>query len=47
MGGRAHCGSFGCTSKKQWAMADAIRDELAEAGIIIKDTPQGTTWKKV
>ena len=24
--------------------ADAIRDALGEAGIIIEDTPQGSTW---
>ncbi|MBZ0271341.1 cysteine--tRNA ligase [bacterium] len=29
---------------RDFARADAIRDELAEAGIIIKDSPSGTTW---
>ncbi len=29
---------------KDWAAADAIRDELASKGIIIKDSPEGTTW---
>ncbi len=29
---------------KDWAAADAIRDELAEKEIIIKDSPEGTTW---
>ena len=29
---------------KNFEMADAIRVKLAEAGIELKDTPQGTTW---
>lgn len=31
---------------KRYAVADAIRDELAGRGIELVDTPQGTTWKK-
>ncbi len=31
--------------KKDWAVADAIRKKLAEAHIILKDSPQGTTWE--
>ncbi len=31
---------------KDFATADAIRDELAEKGIVIKDTREGTTWEK-
>lgn len=30
--------------QKNWARADAIRDELAAKGIVLKDTPQGTEW---
>ncbi len=30
---------------KDFTRADAIRDMLAEAGIIIEDTPHGPTWK--
>jgi len=31
---------------KNWAEADRIRDELAAMGVILKDTPEGTVWKK-
>lgn len=30
---------------KDFATSDQIRDQLAEAGIEIKDSPEGTTWK--
>ncbi|MGB9904419.1 MAG: DALR domain-containing protein, partial [Desulfotomaculales bacterium] len=33
-------------SKKEWAMADRIRDGLKELGIIVEDTPQGARWKR-
>jgi len=31
---------------KDFARADAIRDELAEMGVEIMDSPQGTTWRR-
>lgn len=31
---------------KNWAEADAIRDELLAMGIILEDTPQGVRWRR-
>jgi len=31
--------------KKDWEMADFIRDALKEKGVIIEDTPQGARWQ--
>jgi cysteinyl-tRNA synthetase len=33
--------------KKDWATADAIRDRLKHAGILLEDTPHGVRWKKI
>ena len=30
---------------KDWAASDAIRDQLKEMGVVLEDTPQGTTWR--
>ena len=32
---------------KEWATADAIRNELKERGIVLEDSAAGTTWKKL
>ncbi|NVI91873.1 cysteine--tRNA ligase [Actinomadura sp. BRA 177] len=32
-------------ARKDYAAADAIRDSLAEAGILVEDTPQGPRWE--
>ena len=32
---------------KNWALADKIRDELKNRGIVLEDTPQGIRWHKV
>jgi cysteinyl-tRNA synthetase len=31
---------------KDFATADAVRDELVAKGIVLKDGPEGTTWSK-
>jgi cysteinyl-tRNA synthetase len=31
-------------SRKDYAAADAIRDQLSQAGVVIEDTPQGPRW---
>jgi len=31
---------------KNWAEADRLRDLLAEAGIVLKDSPEGTRWQR-
>jgi cysteinyl-tRNA synthetase len=33
-------------ARKAWAEADAIRRQLADAGVIIEDRPDGTTRVK-
>lgn len=32
-------------AEKDWAKADAMRDLLANAGIVVEDSPQGARWK--
>ncbi len=31
--------------QKDWARADAVRNQLKEMGVILEDGPQGTTWR--
>jgi cysteinyl-tRNA synthetase len=31
-------------SRKDWAAADAVRDQLKQAGIVVEDTPHGPRW---
>ncbi len=33
-------------SARSWAEADRLRDELAERGVFLEDTPSGTRWKR-
>jgi len=32
---------------KDWATADTIRNELKTRGIVLEDSPTGTSWKKM
>jgi cysteinyl-tRNA synthetase len=32
--------------ERNWELADQIRDELLEKGIVLEDKPEGTIWKK-
>jgi cysteinyl-tRNA synthetase len=31
-------------ARKDWAAADAIRDQLKQAGVVVEDTPHGPRW---
>ena len=31
--------------RKDWAQADALRDRLADSGIVIEDTADGVRWR--
>jgi cysteinyl-tRNA synthetase len=31
-------------TKKEWALSDRIRDELAEQGVIVEDSARGSSW---
>ena len=33
-------------ANKEWAEADRLRDELKTQGIVLEDSPQGTTWRR-
>ena len=32
---------------KDWSLSDSIRDKLAELGIEVQDTPEGTRWRRI
>jgi len=34
-------------ARKDWAAADAVRDQLKQAGVLVEDTPAGARWTLV
>ena len=32
---------------KDWSLSDSIRDELAQMGVEVQDTPEGTKWRRI
>jgi cysteinyl-tRNA synthetase len=34
-------------ASKDWALADQIRKQLSEQGIVLEDTPSGTLWRRI
>ena len=32
-------------ARKDWKESDRIRDKLAEMGVVLKDSKDGTTWE--
>ena len=35
----------GARQRRDWARADAIRDQLSEMGVSLMDSPTGTAWE--
>jgi hypothetical protein len=33
--------------EKDWAQSDALREQLADRGYLVEDTPQGSRWRRV
>lgn len=31
-------------AEKRWDLSDLIRDRMAEAGVTVRDTPDGPVW---
>jgi cysteinyl-tRNA synthetase len=36
----------GARERRDWAESDRLRERLAELGVTVQDTPEGTTWRK-
>ena len=33
-------------AKREWALADQLRNQLKELGIVIEDHKEGSSWRK-
>ena len=31
-------------TRKDWSAADAVRDQMKQAGVVVEDTPHGPRW---
>jgi cysteinyl-tRNA synthetase len=31
---------------RDWARADALREQLAQRGYVVEDTPEGSRWRR-
>jgi cysteinyl-tRNA synthetase len=33
-------------AKREWELADSLRDRLSDLGVTIEDTAEGSTWRR-
>ena len=40
----SYTGAYRARSAKDWSRADALRDKLTRAGVVVEDSPSGARW---